>query len=306
MDFLPDVYIWTDHSGAKDVVSPGYGVSLTAETTSGCISAVERVAEKGTLPEVRPPRVIGGLQPAACCRWGGFQCRVCRRGLCPCLLCDFPAPCLLACVRLRSPTSPLLHAAPPSRCASFVIPGWLSASSLTTASCPHALILVACAPACRPPRASRHSGRQDLGKAAAEMMIMEAAKGGCVDSGMQVGRGAITSTSLRRCVWEAAAAFCANPAVPHGGTPADLPPVVYGPDGRRRFKGSPRAVDICMVRAGGGGGAPPPPPTHTRIHLAVCNPVISTFASVSHAAPPPPPARARSRASTMPAPVIVQ
>jgi RNA 3'-terminal phosphate cyclase-like protein len=43
--FLPDVYVFTDHSsGAEAGNSPGYGVSLVAETTSGCLISAEGAA----------------------------------------------------------------------------------------------------------------------------------------------------------------------------------------------------------------------------------------------------------------------
>ncbi|KAL8233444.1 hypothetical protein R6Q59_019544 [Mikania micrantha] len=39
---LPDVHIFTDHkSGAQAGNSPGYGISLIAETTSGCFISVD-------------------------------------------------------------------------------------------------------------------------------------------------------------------------------------------------------------------------------------------------------------------------
>ncbi|CAI5465357.1 unnamed protein product [Closterium sp. Yama58-4] len=40
---LPDVFIFTDHfSGADSGRSPGFGISLVAETTSGCLLSAER------------------------------------------------------------------------------------------------------------------------------------------------------------------------------------------------------------------------------------------------------------------------
>jgi RNA 3'-terminal phosphate cyclase-like protein len=43
--FLPDVYIFTDHSsGPESGKSPGYGVSLVAETTTGCLISAEGAA----------------------------------------------------------------------------------------------------------------------------------------------------------------------------------------------------------------------------------------------------------------------
>lgn len=40
--FLPDVYIYTDHwAGARAGNSPGFGITLTAETTTGCFLTAE-------------------------------------------------------------------------------------------------------------------------------------------------------------------------------------------------------------------------------------------------------------------------
>uniref|UniRef100_A0A7R9U6Q7 RNA 3'-terminal-phosphate cyclase (ATP) n=1 Tax=Pinguiococcus pyrenoidosus TaxID=172671 RepID=A0A7R9U6Q7_9STRA len=50
--FLPDVWIYTDHySGARSGGSPGFAVSIVAETTEGCMISSEAAAEGGTLPE---------------------------------------------------------------------------------------------------------------------------------------------------------------------------------------------------------------------------------------------------------------
>lgn len=44
--FLPDVYIYTDHfKGVDSGLSPGYGLSLVAETTTGCTLSVEGTAQ---------------------------------------------------------------------------------------------------------------------------------------------------------------------------------------------------------------------------------------------------------------------
>lgn len=43
--FLPDVYVFTDHSSGQEAGnSPGYGVSLVAETTTGCLISAEGAA----------------------------------------------------------------------------------------------------------------------------------------------------------------------------------------------------------------------------------------------------------------------
>ncbi|KAL2905494.1 putative RNA 3'-terminal phosphate cyclase-like protein [Bienertia sinuspersici] len=45
--FLPDVYIFTDHMGAAQVgTSPGYGVSLVAETTSQCFISADTAVHR--------------------------------------------------------------------------------------------------------------------------------------------------------------------------------------------------------------------------------------------------------------------
>lgn len=51
--FLPDVYIFTDHfKGAEAGVSPGYGITLVAESTTGARVSVEATAGAGPgLPE---------------------------------------------------------------------------------------------------------------------------------------------------------------------------------------------------------------------------------------------------------------
>ncbi|KAH9622244.1 hypothetical protein KSS87_021327 [Heliosperma pusillum] len=50
---LPDVHIFTDHkSGAQAGKSPGYGVSLVAETTSGCFISVDTTVSYGRNDEL--------------------------------------------------------------------------------------------------------------------------------------------------------------------------------------------------------------------------------------------------------------
>lgn len=42
---LPDVFVFTDHAaGAQAAASPGYGLALVAETTTGCLLAAECTA----------------------------------------------------------------------------------------------------------------------------------------------------------------------------------------------------------------------------------------------------------------------
>lgn len=50
---LPDVHIYTDHVKGKVAgLSPGFGILLYAETSSGCVLTAERTGEQGVLPEV--------------------------------------------------------------------------------------------------------------------------------------------------------------------------------------------------------------------------------------------------------------
>jgi len=60
-DFLADVYVFTDHmSGEKAGRSPGYGVVLVAETTTGCfVSAECCVDPDGDDPAERVPEDVG-------------------------------------------------------------------------------------------------------------------------------------------------------------------------------------------------------------------------------------------------------
>ncbi|CAM9679372.1 unnamed protein product [Discosporangium mesarthrocarpum] len=49
---LPDVWVHTDHhSGRTGGESPGFALSLVAQSTTGVLLSVEAAAEKGTLPE---------------------------------------------------------------------------------------------------------------------------------------------------------------------------------------------------------------------------------------------------------------
>lgn len=46
--FIPDVYIFTDHNkGVESGESPGFGLSLVAETTAGVLLSAEAAAETG-------------------------------------------------------------------------------------------------------------------------------------------------------------------------------------------------------------------------------------------------------------------
>ncbi|KMZ63506.1 putative RNA 3' terminal phosphate cyclase [Zostera marina] len=47
-NFIPDVFIHTDHrSGPAAGRSPGYGISITAETTSGCFISADAIVSRG-------------------------------------------------------------------------------------------------------------------------------------------------------------------------------------------------------------------------------------------------------------------
>ncbi|KAJ1292874.1 hypothetical protein BS78_01G023700 [Paspalum vaginatum] len=51
--FIPDVHIFTDHrSGSSGGRSPGYGVSLVAETTTGCLLSVDATVSYPSVDEI--------------------------------------------------------------------------------------------------------------------------------------------------------------------------------------------------------------------------------------------------------------
>lgn len=61
--FLPDVYVATDHAkGAARHCSPGYGTSLVAESTTGCLHGTKRAAvrRRVSAPSRRSEGVFGG------------------------------------------------------------------------------------------------------------------------------------------------------------------------------------------------------------------------------------------------------
>ncbi|KAJ1958149.1 hypothetical protein IWQ62_004947, partial [Dispira parvispora] len=50
--YIPDVFIYTDtYKGAEAGKSPGYGVTLVAESTTGVLLSAERIATAGETPE---------------------------------------------------------------------------------------------------------------------------------------------------------------------------------------------------------------------------------------------------------------
>jgi RNA 3'-terminal phosphate cyclase-like protein len=51
-EYIPDVYIFTDiYKGAESGLSPGYALSLVAETTTGVLLSAEATAKPGDVPE---------------------------------------------------------------------------------------------------------------------------------------------------------------------------------------------------------------------------------------------------------------
>ncbi len=51
-DFVKDIFIYTDYyKGDEAGKSPGYALSLVAETTTGCLIGAEAVGEEGSVPE---------------------------------------------------------------------------------------------------------------------------------------------------------------------------------------------------------------------------------------------------------------
>jgi len=52
LKYVSDVFIYTDHYKGKEAgESPGYGLSLVAETTTGCLISTEQMGEPQSLPE---------------------------------------------------------------------------------------------------------------------------------------------------------------------------------------------------------------------------------------------------------------
>mmetsp|Transcript_7584 Transcript_7584/g.25794 ORF Transcript_7584/g.25794 Transcript_7584/m.25794 type:complete len:358 (+) Transcript_7584:226-1299(+) len=51
-DFLPDVWIYTDHcKGDRSGLSPGYAIALLAESSTGCVASVEATGSAQSVPE---------------------------------------------------------------------------------------------------------------------------------------------------------------------------------------------------------------------------------------------------------------
>jgi len=52
LQYASDVFIYTDHYKGNDAgLSPGYGLSLRAETTTGCFLSYEQMGASGIVPE---------------------------------------------------------------------------------------------------------------------------------------------------------------------------------------------------------------------------------------------------------------
>ena len=83
---LADVYIFTDHmAGAEAGASPGYGLALVAETTSGRLLSAEAASPAQPQARVRPAQGRAPRQPAAaaagtrlCLRARPMRERACR------------------------------------------------------------------------------------------------------------------------------------------------------------------------------------------------------------------------------------
>lgn len=59
---LPDVYLFSDHNkGPEAGLSPGFALSLTAESTSGCVVSTESAARPRETPEELGVRVANSL-----------------------------------------------------------------------------------------------------------------------------------------------------------------------------------------------------------------------------------------------------
>jgi len=66
-NMLPDVYIYTDHyRGPEGGLSPGFGLSLVAETTKGTLYSADCVARPGELPEELGKRTARFLFEEVC------------------------------------------------------------------------------------------------------------------------------------------------------------------------------------------------------------------------------------------------
>eukprot|EP01089_Gocevia_fonbrunei_P022369 TRINITY_DN9034_c0_g1_i1.p1 TRINITY_DN9034_c0_g1~~TRINITY_DN9034_c0_g1_i1.p1 ORF type:complete len:213 (-),score=49.10 TRINITY_DN9034_c0_g1_i1:135-773(-) len=58
-DFTPNVFVYTDRAkGVESGLSPGYGLTLVAETTTGCLISAEDIGMGGELPEDLAKRTI--------------------------------------------------------------------------------------------------------------------------------------------------------------------------------------------------------------------------------------------------------
>ena len=61
LEYLPDVWVYTDYfKGPKSSLSPGYNLSLQAETTTGCTISYDHCFEAGTT-EAFVKRAVGAF-----------------------------------------------------------------------------------------------------------------------------------------------------------------------------------------------------------------------------------------------------
>ncbi|EFJ31231.1 hypothetical protein SELMODRAFT_87960, partial [Selaginella moellendorffii] len=73
---LPDMYIFIDHyTGSESGKSPGYGISLVAETTTGCILSFECVAMHSGASELQLPEDLGTQAAMSLLHKVGRSCR---------------------------------------------------------------------------------------------------------------------------------------------------------------------------------------------------------------------------------------
>ena len=59
-EYIPDVWIYSDHyKGPNAGLSPGYGVTLISESTTGCQIAADEVLESEKIQEETLPEILG-------------------------------------------------------------------------------------------------------------------------------------------------------------------------------------------------------------------------------------------------------
>ena len=99
--FLPDVWVYTDlHKGKTSGLSPGFGIALCAETTSGAFLSSELCGAAGVLPEHVGLSCADGLLEQI---QSGGAVDACNQSLVLTLMCLGPED--VSCVRLGSELS---------------------------------------------------------------------------------------------------------------------------------------------------------------------------------------------------------